>query len=159
MGYTFDTTGNLVNTTYHSGRSAVTSFNQGMLEGITFDAQAVASEIKHYPLGFGVKSYKINGRLIDIVLNSSGNPQNIQTSGLNKQMFWNNGGRSWSINYISSSMGGGYAIATHYAKGYLNNTRTFVSRPFPLSPFDLDGRLAPSGHSAWYRYQHAAVLN
>ena len=137
VGYTFDTTGNLVNTTYPSGRSAVTSFNQGMLEGITFDAQAVASEIKHYPLGFGVKSYKINGRLIDIVLNSSGNPQNIQTSGLNKQMFWNNGGRSWSINYISSSMGGGYAIATHYAKGYLNNTRTFVSRPFPLSPFEL----------------------
>lgn len=131
VGYTYDTMGNLVNTTYPSGRSAVSAFTQGLPQDITFDAHSVASDIKHYTMGFGIKSYKINGRLIDIVLNQSGKPANIQTAGLTKQMFWNNAGRDLAVNNIATNDDGGSVSSRHYAKGYLNRSHFYITMPYP----------------------------
>lgn len=123
VGYTFDSVGNLVSTTYPSNRSTAIAFNQGMPQSITFDAHMVASDIKYYPLGVGLKSYKINNRLMDIVLNSSGNPKNIQTPDLNKQMFWNNAGRDFTLNDNAIYELGGSTHHRHYAKGMLNRSQ------------------------------------
>lgn len=137
VGYTFDAVGNLVSTTYPSGRSAVSTFQQGRTKTITFDAHMVASDIQYYPFDLGVSSYQINGRLLETLLNESGNPKNIKAPDLNNQMFWNNAGRDFALNAMATYSGGGSVGSRHFAKGYLNKSAFALNQEHALYPKKL----------------------